>query len=165
MTTEPESPAAELVRTGSMSLDLFEAFHDWRELPTTVASPVDAGPPSQVDLDLDNCKRWLGARATGAPLPDPVRYIRTPKNKSIMRHASSWPILVVLQEEESVLHGCGLSQTDSSSDTEILQGSDLQPVIVAPDSDDQPEDGELTPEPLPPGAPLGGKRKQPESGH
>lgn len=155
MTTEPESPAAELVRTGSMSLDLYEAFHDWRELPTTVASPVNAGPPSQVDLDPD---RFIAHETR----PPPARFLRRTQCRSLMRHASSWPIL---QEEESVLHGCGLSQTDSSSDTEILQGSDLQPVIVAPDSDDQPEDGELTPEPLPPGAPLGGKRKQPESGH
>jgi hypothetical protein len=62
------------------------------------------------------------------------------------------------------LNGCGLSQTDSS-DTEILQGSDLQPVDVGGtfDSDDQLEDGELSPEPA--ALLTSGKRKQPELAH
>jgi len=147
--TEPQSPATELVRTGSMSLDLYDAFHDWRDLPTAAASPVNGGPPSQV-FYLDPTRNTI---LQAYPPPPPMRFVR--KSHGQFPHP---------QEEENVLNGCGLSQTDSS-DTEILQGSDLQPVDVGGtfDSDDQLEDGELSPEPA--ALLTGGKRKQPELAH
>jgi hypothetical protein len=156
---EPESPIAKLVRTDSLPLELYAAFHDWRD--------SGAAALQQVNLDPENCQKFLVyMRQHGSGLPPPVRFVRrVPPNRSLMRHASSWPYLVALQEEqdsgENVLNGCGLSQA-SSSDTEILQGSDLQPLVVSQESDHEPlEEGELTPEPLPL-APLGGKRKQPD---
>ncbi len=159
--TEPQSPATELVRTGSMSLDLYDAFHDWRDLPTAAASPVNGGPPSQV-FYLDPIRKII---LQASPPPPPMRFVHSrfgrPPISFVRKSHGQFPHP---QEEENVLNGCGLSQTDSS-DTEILQGSDLQPVDVGGtfDSDDQLEDGELSPEPA--ALLTGGKRKQPELAH
>ena len=110
-----ESPASVLLRTHSMSLELYDAFHAWCD-----PSPGPVTVEDEVELFRAD-PRFLSVlrRAQtdpNSPMPDPARYVRKP----FRSHQSTGQ--VAPRDDERILSGCGLSSSScGSSKTELLE--------------------------------------------
>ena len=111
-----ESPASILLRTHSMSLELFDQFHAWSEPgPAAVEPEVGLFRPAPRQFFI----QVRGREGSKSHMPAPTRFIR----KSYRFDQTTTQ---VDDKDEHVLSGCGLSSSGSSTGTELLEPADTQ---------------------------------------